>query len=311
MGRPWIRAARPSDPRRAPGVSGRRRLEAGTDAVVSDRPSEGPLAGRLIAVTRARDQASELASRLEARGAVVLAVPTISFADPEDWGPLDAALGRIGSFDWVIFTSVNGVKWTFERAAAVAPGALPPAGSRRPKVAAIGPATAAALAERGMPADLVPPVYKAEELAESLPLDEMRGQRILLARAQVAREVLPAMLRKAGADVTVAPCYRTLLPSVDTEELGRRLVAGEIHAITFTSSSTVSHFAALFPEGRAGWLLRCTRAVCIGPVTAATLRQLGVEPAAVADPFTIDGLVDALVHLLAPSGPPGFRLSPE
>ena len=277
-----------------------------------------PLAGRLIAITRAREQASELAGRLEALGAKVLAVPTISFADPDDWGPLDAALRRCETFDWILFTSVNAVERTRARAALVAPDAFEKvarareggaaSGAQRisrageggppgPRIAAIGPATARALVESGLQPDVVPTIHRGEDFAAALPLAEMCGRTVLLPRALVAREDLPGILRAAGAHLTVAPCYRTLLPDLDADALARRLASGAIDAITFTSSSTVSHFAALFPEGRAAALLGQTRPVCIGPVTASTLRELGVEPAAVAEPATIPSLVDALVAL--------------
>lgn len=255
------------------------------------------LRGRRIVITRARSQAGELASALEALGAEVLEVPTIEFADPEDWGPLDRAIGDLDGFTWVIFTSTNGVERFVARLDSLGLNARALLGK---KTAAIGPATAEALQRLGVTPDVIPSEYRAEALAESLPLATMRGCRVLIPRALKAREVLPRLLREAGADVVVAPCYRTVVPSIDAGGLERTLLSGGIDLITFTSSSTVSNFASLFPAGRAGGLLRAIPVACIGPITASTARELGIEPAAVAAEYTIPGLVATIERLLAP-----------
>ena len=254
-----------------------------------------PLSGRTVLVTRSRQQAASLSERLERLGARVLSIPTIELVEPDDWAPLDKAIAELNTFDWIVFTSVNGVEWFFSRLRARGfTSSLPD----RTRIAAIGSATAAALEDRGVSADIVPMVFRAESLAEAMPLSQLAGRRVLIARAQKAREVLPETLEGAGAQVVVAPCYRTIVPNVDAAELEARLERGEIDLVTFTSSSTVVNFASLFPEGRAAGLLAKARVACIGPITAATVRELGIEPA-VSDHYTIGGLVETVVRVLS------------
>jgi uroporphyrinogen III methyltransferase/synthase len=268
---------------------------------MTDSPSR-PLAGRTVLITRARSQASSLSEQLETLGARVLAVPTIEFADPPDWAPLDRAIEELPSFDWVIFTSVNGVVRFFRRFDDRCGGRPFPAGIR---LAAIGPATASALDARGLAPEVVPKVFRAEDLAAALPMAELRGKRVLIARAETAREVLPETLAASGAEVVVAPCYRTVRPDVNVEEVTRAITDGRVDVVTFTSSSTVSNFVDLFPEGEAARRLRSVAVACIGPITAETAKSLGITPAATAEEYTIPGLVDTIVRLL--SGPANPR----
>jgi uroporphyrinogen III methyltransferase/synthase len=266
-----------------------------------------PLAGRTILITRAREQAGVLESTLAGLGAGILSIPAIEFTDPDDYGPLDRALSSLDSWDWIVFTSANGVAWFWKRFASLRFPAAEGAGDALARalsgihVAAIGPATAASLSERGVVPDVVPRVYRAEELAASLPLDTLRGRRVLIARAQKAREVLPEILRRAGAEVEIAACYRTVPPPVDCESLARRLEAREIDLVTFTSSSTVENFVSLFPSGEAARLLSSVKIACIGPITADTAISHGLGPDATAGEYTIPGLVRVVVDLLAPA----------
>ncbi|HRW39541.1 MAG TPA: uroporphyrinogen-III C-methyltransferase [Aquihabitans sp.] len=244
-----------------------------------------PLFGRTVVVTRARAQASGLAGRLRELGAGVVEAPAIEIGDPRDGGAaLRDAVGRLGSFDWLVLTSPNGVRRTFELIA----DARALAGVR---VAAIGPATAAALAEHRIVADLVPERYVAESLLDALPDPPPGGGRILLARAAVARDVLPDGLRAAGWEVEVAEAYRTRSVALG-DELRAQVRAAD--AVTFTSSSTVANLCDAIGPDQVPAVV-----VSIGPITSATARERGLAVAAEADPHTIDGLVAALLGALA------------
>ena len=262
---------------------------------------ERPLFGRTVVVTRSRSQASTFSARLDNLGARVLEFPTIAFADPDDFGPLDAAIGRLDAYDWVVFTSVNGVDAFFHRIAAVADGA--PADARalaRARVAAIGPATAERLREHGIVADVVPAEYRGEAVFGAIEEASRRfgtglaGARVLVPRAQVAREVLPDMLAAAGAQVDVVPTYQTVLPPAGSvHELVAQLDAGAVDAVTFTSSSTVRNLVSLL--GNDVGALHRAQLYSIGPVTTSTLHKAGFDDVCEAAEYTIPGLVDALV----------------
>ena len=242
-----------------------------------------PLFGRTVVVTRAREQASELRARLVALGAAVLELPAIRIV------PIDFALPELLAFGWVVFTSANGVDAFFERG--LEPARLDARALAGARLAAIGPGTAAALARRGLRADLVPERFVAESLLEAFPSGTGR---VLLARAERARDVLPEGLARKGYDVEVLAVYRTEPAPVDPASL-ERVRTGAVDAITFTSSSTVDNFCdALGPALPAPQ----PPAVSIGPVTTATARERGLRVDAEADPHTIDGLVEALVRLL-------------
>jgi uroporphyrinogen III methyltransferase/synthase len=243
-----------------------------------------PLFGRTVVVTRARAQASELVGRLAELGATVVEAPTIEIGDPADGGAaLRSAMADLGSYDWLVLTSPNGVHRTFAH--------VPDArvlGSVR--VAAIGPGTAEALAGYRVVADLVPDAYVAEGLLEAFPAPPPGGGRVLLSRAAVARDVLPDGLRDAGWHVEVVAAYATR-PVADAAVLADQVAAAD--AVTFTSSSTVTNFCDAFGAERAP-----ATVVSIGPITTATARRAGLEVAEQADPHTIDGLVDAVLRAL-------------
>ena len=257
-----------------------------------------PLAGKRVAVTRAPEQAHELTAMLRALGADVIECPAISIAPLEDFAELDGAIERLPRYDWVVFTSANGVQAVVDRL--VQPG-LSVETLRKRKLAAIGPATAAALERAVRKPDFVPDTYVAEAIVEQI--GDVRGMRILLPRADIARKALAEGLRAGGAQVDEVAAYKTV-PGSGSAEMARSLQAGSVDAITFTSSSTVRYTleglgtTGLSPE-RAVELLNRASIVCIGPVTAETARLRGLEVAAVAQEYTIDGLVDALLKLLA------------
>jgi uroporphyrinogen-III synthase/uroporphyrinogen III methyltransferase/synthase len=251
-----------------------------------------PLAGRRVLVTRAAHQAGKLSDALRELGAEPVEVPVIEIRPPESYAALDSALGKLNSYDWLIFTSANTVRAVVSRAAE---RGLRLAPSPTLKVAAVGEATAAAAREAGFDVTLVAESYVAESLVESLQR-RSAGQRILLARAAIARDVIPDALRAAGAEVDVADAYRNVVPDAAQEQLQRALGEG-IDAATFTSSSSAMHLAELARRAGIAFPLDGVPAISIGPVTSQTLRELGWEPAAEANPFDIPGLVGALCRV--------------
>jgi uroporphyrinogen III methyltransferase / synthase len=257
-----------------------------------------PLAGKRILITRAREQASVLAQLLEAAGAEVVECPTIAFLPPESWEPLDDAIRRLEEYGWVLFTSANGVRFFWDRLLAGGKDLRCLAGK---SVAAIGPATAAALQSLGVRADLVPTEFRAEALVEAIGARDIRGARMLLVRAAEAREVLPAELTRRGARIDVVPAYRTVRAAEAAEEVRELLRDRKIHVVTFASSSTVKHFFALLgPETRD--LLAGVTIAAIGPITAESAAQHGVPCQVVPEQYTIPALVAALVkHYSAPA----------
>ena len=256
-----------------------------------------PLFGRQVVVTRARTQAGELSAELESLGASVYEFPTIEISPPESFVPLDDAIHNLDSFDWLVYTSINGVEAFVERLRhwGLDLRAVP----RDAGVAAIGPATAKRLEEAGLRVDVVPGEYRAEALIEALDGGSISGKRVLIPRARVAREVLPEKLREAGAEVVVVPAYQSVPSSAGKDELALRLRSGEIDCVTFTASSTVENFVGAFGAEEAARLLSGTRVACIGPVTAGTARRRGLRVDAEADEYTIPGLVEAVTNLLA------------
>jgi uroporphyrinogen-III synthase len=288
-------------------------------ASMSDRSvATLPLYNKRVLVTRTREQASVMSEKLRALGAVPVEFPTIRIVPPQDWGQLDAALRRLyaqtgSDYAWLVFTSVNGVNICCERVRTLG---YEPRAMRNVRIAAIGPATAAALTKYGLQADLVPAEYIAEGVASALLADaeqkgaSLAGQRILLARAAEARNVLVTELQQAGAVVDEVAAYYTL-PIAGDDERGREVVAqlrrGQLAILTFTSSSTVRNFVA--------WLKDCEQIstyslddlsgqprptiACIGPITSQTARELGLPVDIEASEFTIDGLIEAIVTYYA------------
>jgi uroporphyrinogen III methyltransferase/synthase len=265
--------------------------------VVGLRPVLGwfeqrPLLGRTVVVTRAREQASDLTTRLTALGAECLEYPTIQVLPPERWEPLDTAIRGLERYRWVIFTSVNGVTFFFERLYSLGRDARALGGLR---TAVIGPATAARLRHYGVASDILPASFRAESIVEAFRDQELRGVAVLLPRAREARLVLPEELRRMGAGVDEVEAYRTVSAG-EHPELLKRLEAGTVDMVTFTSSSTVRNFCALLPAERVVPLLRGVRLAAIGPITADTARELGLTVDVTAEIYTIDGLCDAIVR---------------
>jgi uroporphyrinogen III methyltransferase/synthase len=257
-----------------------------------------PLDGRVVVVTRPRAQAQAFADLLEAAGARVLLVPTIAIEPPASWEPLDRALERLGDYRWAVFTSVNGVEMTRRRLEEMGRGADALRGCR---LAAIGPATAEALHALGLEIEVVPEEYVAEGLAARLRALIRPGERVLLARAAVARDVLVTQLEASGARVDEVAAYRTQPAAEDAGLLRRALGEGAVDVVTFTSSSTVRHFAELFPGEDVPRLLRGVTVACIGPVTGATARELGLETRIVPKEYTIPALARAIADHYARS----------
>lgn len=248
-----------------------------------------PLFGKTVVVTRARAQASALTKKLEAQGARVLEVPAIKIVPPADFAPLDKAIAEIDTYKWLILTSVNGVEYFFDRLLKAGKDSRALCGV---KIAAIGSATADALKGYGITADLIPSAYKAEELADALAEDTKAGDKLLLARAKVARNVLPERLRALGAQVDVVTAYETVADCQNKEELLEALESGEASLVTFTSSSTVTNLLDVLGDKKD--LLNKVALAAIGPVTAETLEKHGLKPAVSAAEYTIDGLMTAI-----------------
>jgi uroporphyrinogen-III synthase len=261
-----------------------------------------PLAGLRIVVGRARHQASALSSGLQELGADVIEIPFIEIRKPRSYQPLDSALKNLHDYDWLILTSVNGVEALWERLNKLG---LTNEDLRHLKVAAIGPATRKAIEKRGIKVNVVPEEYVAESVVESL-RNQVAGKRVLLARARVARDVIPRELRKLGATVDVVEAYETVIPQSSRTRLRAILKDSKRrpHLITFTSSSTVRNFVALLEKNV--WRGRPrprkspidgVRLASIGPITSSTLRELGLPVDVEATEYTIPGLLKALARV--------------
>ena len=242
------------------------------------------LTGQHIVVTRAREQAGALSAKLRALGAQVTEFPTIEVRPPSDYGPLDQAIARLGSYDWIIFTSANGVRFFFGRG--VKPEQV------RARVCAIGPATRKALEEVQLAVDLMPEEYVAESLVAAFAGIDLAGKKILLPRAAVARDVVPVELARRGAEIDVVEAYRTAIPD-EAPALAKEIFgAAKPDWITFTSSSTVANFVTAVGASA----LEGVRVASIGPVTTATATAHGIAVTVEADPYTVDGLVQAILR---------------
>ena len=257
----------------------------------------GPLSGKRVLVTRSREQASSLSRMLAAEGAETLEVPAIRVAPLEEYGTLDAAIQSLGSFRWVVFTSVNGVEAFFDRLNCVKLDARAFGGS---KVAAIGPATSVALKNHGIATDLLPEAFTSECLLQALEAEGVAESRILLPRVEMAPDLLFTGLQRLGADPVQAPAYRTLVPDGLVTQARELLGKGAIDAVTFASSSTVSNLmSAVSGDTR---LLDGTMVACIGPVTAQRAEEHGLRVDVVANEHTIPGLVRSMKEYFARRG---------
>ena len=250
-----------------------------------------PLFGHRVLVTRPESQAGELVRQFEELGARVDKQPAIQIAPPADWGPVDAALAQLPAYDWLVFSSVNGVRYLLDRLLLTADVRR----LGRVRLAAIGPGSAAELARYGLKADVQPDEYRAEALAAALePL--AAGKRILLARASRGREVLADALRAAGAHIDQVVVYRSSDVEQVEPEISQAISAGQIDFTTVTSSAIARSLVRMFGDA-----LRRTRLVSISPLTSEALRSLGHEPSAEARQYTTAGVLAATVELAANS----------
>jgi uroporphyrinogen-III synthase len=260
--------------------------------------SERPLAGKRIAITRSAHQSTGLMERLRELGAEPISSPSIAIAPLEDYTAFDTTLRHLTDYDWIVLTSVNGVEALFERMDVLG---IPTSALSGKEIGAIGPATAHALAERGIAVTFTPSAYVAESILAEI--GDVIGKHILLPRADIAREMLAKGLREQGAFVDEVAAYRTI-PNADLVDFAHQLREGRIDAILFTSSSTVRYLLAGLqdagmPHHEACAAFDTILIACIGPITAATARDEGLIVTVEASTFTTEGLVDALTAYYA------------
>jgi uroporphyrinogen III methyltransferase/synthase len=251
-----------------------------------------PLFGKKILVTRSREQASELSELLRELGAIPIEFPTIEVIPPENWADVDHCLPQMMVYDWIIFTSVNGVRFFLDRLFALGRDLRDLKG---PRICAIGPKTAEALGALKLKVDFVPSEYRAESIFEGLHKENLKGKKVLIPRAKVARDILPRELKRAGALVDVVEVYRTIRPEGQAEKVYKLLVQKSISALTFTSSSTVSNFVEMVGKENVGKITAGIPIASIGPITAAKAKSLGMETSIMPQEYTIPSLVEALV----------------
>jgi len=249
-----------------------------------------PLFGKRVLVTRARSQASELSEKIAELGGEAFEYPLIRMQSPSDSAPLDNALRELGTYSWVMFTSPNGVEFFFKRMRELGIDIRTMTG----KIAAVGPKTAEALLERGLTVSVTAAEFHAEGLLESLQGQLAKGERVLLPRADIARKTLPRALQELGLHVTEADTYETVIDASNTEQVMKMLHNKSIHIITFTSSSTVKNFVEAMSGQDLPSLLAGVEIACIGPITAETARDCGLNVQIVAAESTIEGLLEAL-----------------
>jgi uroporphyrinogen III methyltransferase/synthase len=256
-----------------------------------------PLFGKRIVVTRPREQAGDLVEALEQLGATVVEAPTVRIVPPEDYAPLDEACATVGQYDWVVFTSANGVDYFFKRMQAGPTDTRSLAGV---KLCAIGPGTADRVARHCLKVDLMPAEYRAEAVVEALrATGDLAGKAFLLPRADIARELLADELRKSGALVTEVTAYRTVPVEIERDsepDIYRMLLDRKVDVLTFTSASTVRNFVRLYGVGPVADLLQPVAIASIGPVTAEAAQQCGIRTTIMPADYTIPGLVRAIVE---------------
>ena len=254
------------------------------------------LVGKKILITRAREQSGDFATRLKKLGAEVTEFPAIEIVPPVRWKELDQAIDRLKSYDWILFTSANGVYFFWQRLRKKGKRYRLPSSL---KVCAIGPATADQVKEKGAIGPYIPKEFIAESILEGFEKKFTHGKRILLARAEKARDILPKGLRKMGAEVDVVEAYRTVRPKGGVKKLKKILKDGKMDVITFTSSSTLNHFAELLKKENLKKLLRGIAIACIGPVTARTVKEWGLKTQIQPRQYTIPGLTQAIAKYFA------------
>jgi len=250
-----------------------------------------PLFGKRVVVTRSRDQASVFAEMLIDRGATTIEFPTIDVVPPASWAELDSALQMIDTYDWIIFTSANAVKYFMERLRGLGKDLRILKGVN---ICTVGPKTAEVLEQFGLRADLIPAEFKAEGVVAALGGVAVKGRKFLIPRAKVAREIIPDKLREQGADVTVATAYENVRPTADVDRVKKLFEEKKIAAVTFTSSSTVHNFVEILGQKEYKKLVDGVAVACIGPVTAKTAEEYGLKTDIMPNDYTIPALVDAM-----------------
>lgn len=253
-----------------------------------------PLFGKRIIVTRARAQASDFCQKLAEQGATPVEFPTIETIEPESWNELDDAIARIHDYDWLIFTSVNGVGYLMKRLREVGLDTRDLAG---PKICAIGSKTAASAEALGLRVKIVPEEFRAEGILAAI--GDVKGTRILIPRAKEAREILPEELKKKGATVEVVTAYRTIKPEGKKADVLRLVREGKIDMVTFASSSTVSNFAEMFAPGELLEITSSVPAASIGPITTETAKKFGFRVVVEPKEYTIEALADSIAFHFA------------
>ena len=258
-----------------------------------------PLKGKTVMVTRPRAQSKEMTDMLERLGATVIHCPTIKIIEPDSWAALDAAIEKINTYDWIVFTSANGPEFFFRRLVERRKDGI--ASMARLTVCAIGPATAKAIDAAGVRVDVTATDSKAEGALRAIiehagGEEKMRGLRLLIPRARIAREVLPSELARLGAEVDAVETYQTVKPDIDAKVVIRLFAEDKIDAITFTSSSTVSNFARLVGASDLSSLLHGVLIACIGPVTAQTAFEYKLENIGQPEAYNSTALVEMIVR---------------
>ncbi|HXI09415.1 MAG TPA: uroporphyrinogen-III C-methyltransferase [Thermodesulfobacteriota bacterium] len=252
-----------------------------------------PLFGKRVLVTRALEQAGEFTRVLEREGAEPIAFPTIKTKPMPGWWGLDRAIKRLSTYDWAIFTSVNGVKYFFERIKALG---LDLRELKGVKICAVGPMTAKAIGSFGLRVDLTPKEFRAESLIEALGKKGIKGKRFILPRALKAREVIPTDIKRLGGKIDVVPTYKTVKPTKEAGGLRDLLLGKGVDCITFTSASTVTNFVSMFKRSELPELLSASRIACIGPVTAEAAKGYGINVDIMPKDYTIPALTEAMAR---------------
>lgn len=250
-----------------------------------------PLFGRRVLVTRTTEQAGSFSELLRDMGAEPKEFATIKIVGPEDCAGLDKAIKRLGSYDYLILTSVNGVKYFFERLYKLG---LDVRELKGVKICAIGPMTAALIEAQNIKVDIVPKEFRAEALLATLGARRIKGKKFLLPRAKVAREILPEEIRRLGGKIDVRTAYRTIAPRKGAEDFKKEFNKGLIDVVTFTSSSTVTNFVRIFGQKNLPELLKRCRVACIGPITAETARGFGMNVEIMPKDYTVPALAEKI-----------------
>jgi uroporphyrinogen III methyltransferase/synthase len=254
-----------------------------------------PLIGKRVIVTRARSQASDLTKMIEGLGGEPVEFPVIEIVPPTEIDRLDEALRQLDIYDWIVFTSANGVKFLFKRLIELG---IDIHAMDRAGIAAVGSKTAEALKTRGLSVDLLPEVFNAEGLLEAITDRLKPGEHVFLPRGNGARSFLPEQLAELGMMVTEADVYDNVMTTESADQVIQMIRDQEIHYVTFTSSSTVNNFVTALQNSGVEDVpsfIQGIHLVCIGPLTAKTAIELGLEPNILSKEATLAGLVDAII----------------